>query len=60
MHRRAKEGITVGDLVFANKVVRKMQATATLPLRAKAVQRPMVFVGWSDASEAADPEGKAI
>jgi hypothetical protein len=53
-----KQGATVEDVVFANKVVREMQSTANVQLRIFPL-KDMVFVAWGDGSEKTDDEGKS-
>ena len=47
------------DVHFANKVVREVRCTATLPMHIYRCAAPVV-VAWADASEATDADGKAI
>ena len=59
LHRR-KANATMGDVLFANKVVREMHTTATLPMTSTRAPGRAAFVGWADASQATDEEGKAV
>ena len=45
--------------MLANKVVRDMHTVATLPMTIQRVAGPVAFIGWADASQATDDEGKA-